>query len=154
MIDPLSELLAPYRNALSGQEIRLSADPIYETLFSQGGSSQTQPGPLPHTKTREQDLSGLQRLAARMASKRGWGGDQLDALIELVQRESSWDPSADNPTSTAYGLFQFLDSTRDNYGIGLNASPKKQIRAGLDYVADRYGDPLSALQFHSREGWY
>lgn len=93
----------------------------------------------------------VKRMAAR---KYGWGGDQWDALYELVSRESSWNPQADNPSSTAYGLFQFLDSTRQNYGIGLGAGPRKQARAGLRYIQDRYGDPLSALAFHDRNNYY
>lgn len=101
-------------------------------------------------------VSGLQALAQRMAARQhGWGGNkQWQALQELVQRESSWNPKADNPTSTAYGLFQFLDSTRENYGLGLNAKPRKQIKAGLQYIADRYGNPRKALRFHDRNNWY
>lgn len=84
-------------------------------------------------------------LAQRMAAERGWTGQEWDALVDLVQRESGWNPNAQNPTSTAYGLFQFLDSTRKNYGITRDASLQQQIDAGLRYIADRYRTPSGAL---------
>ena len=48
-------------------------------------------------------------MARAMAEGRGWTGAQWDAIDWIVQRESSWNPNAQNPMSTAYGLFQFLD---------------------------------------------
>jgi hypothetical protein len=148
----LESLLAPYRAAVAGEDPDYENDPLYASLASTaavrgggGGGGASAPG----------GLSGLKALAAQLAAKRyGWSGDQWDALQELVQRESSWDPQADNPTSTAHGLFQFLESTRNNYGIGLNASPKAQIAAGLRYIQDRYGSPSKALAFHDRENYY
>lgn len=100
-------------------------------------------------------VGDIEQMVKRMAANRyGWTGEQWRALHELVSRESSWNPQADNPTSSAYGLFQFLDSTRDNYGIGLGAGPRKQAKAGLRYIQDRYGDPLDALAFHDKNNWY
>lgn len=95
-------------------------------------------------------------IARRMALKRfGWGGGQWDALHELVSRESGWDPDAQNPTSTASELFQFLDSTAANYGLDPEDNPlRPQIRAGLKYIRQRYGDPQSALRFHDQNNWY
>lgn len=150
MANPILEsLLAPYRAAVAGQEPDYANDPLYAALAPQGpsgaGGNQTPAG----------NLSGLQEMAAKLAAKKyGWTGDQWNALQELVSRESSWNPNADNPNSTAYGLFQFLQSTRDNYGLGLNADPKQQILAGLRYVSDRYGSPTAALSFHDQKGWY
>lgn len=150
--DILQELLAPYRGALAGAEMNRQ-DPVYSTLFPQAGftTDRTEREGVPNAPGGGGDIVSMVR---RMAANRGWTGDQWDALYELVSRESGWDPAADNPTSTAYGLFQFLDSTRENYGIGLGASPKKQARAGLRYVEDRYGNPLDALQFHTANNWY
>src|SRR5213078_4679023 len=44
------------------------------------------------------------------ANRLGWG-DQWDSLRQLVMHESGFNNEAQNPTSTAYGMFQFLDST-------------------------------------------
>lgn len=92
------------------------------------------------------DQTQLQRTVREMAERRGWSGDEWDALYGLIQRESGWKPDAQNPTSSAYGLFQFLDSTRKNYGITRDASLTQMIDAGLRYIADRYKTPSRALQ--------
>lgn len=83
----------------------------------------------------------------QFAADRGWTGSQWNALHDLVTRESGWNHTAKNPTSSAYGLFQFLDSTRSNYGITRDASLNDQIQAGLQYIQDRYKTPEGALNF-------
>lgn len=99
------------------------------------------------------DIQRYARRSAREMFGRGHWGE----LNNLVSQESSWSPSADNPTSTAYGLFQFLDDTwKSGYG-GLRRptnNPYKQINAGLDYIAARYGNPTKAWNFHTRNNWY
>lgn len=95
----------------------------------------------------------VKELAQEMAANRGWGS-QWAALDRLVQKESSWNPNAANPTSTARGLFQFLAATRQQYGLPWPASPAQQINAGLQYISDRYGTPRAALDFHNRNNWY
>src|SRR5690606_9261952 len=57
------------------------------------------------------DRGKLQQYAIGQLSRFGWSEREAAALIELVRRESGWNPTAQNPTSTAYGLFQFLNST-------------------------------------------
>ncbi len=97
--------------------------------------------------------SGLQNMARFKASSYGWTGAQWDALKRLVQKESSWRPNAQNPTSTAFGLFQFLNGTWGPYGKK-TSDPGRQTDYGLRYIKDRYGDPLSALRFHLKNNWY
>uniref|UniRef100_UPI00406CEE28 lytic transglycosylase domain-containing protein n=1 Tax=Paenibacillus sp. FSL L8-0436 TaxID=2954686 RepID=UPI00406CEE28 len=77
-------------------------------------------------------------------------------LEELVARESSFNPNAKNPKSTAAGLYQFLNGTRKNYGGNSVdwSDPNQQARKGLQYVIDRYGDPYKALQFWDKNKWY
>lgn len=90
-----------------------------------------------------------------VARRYGWGeGAQWDALAQLVSHESSWNPNAQNPNSTAYGLFQFLDSTWNGYGIPKTSNPSLQAEAGMRYIAARYGDPLNAWRFWSANHWY
>ena len=84
----------------------------------------------------------------------GFTGNQWDAAKWIVQKESGWDPNAQNPTSTAYGLFQFLDSTWAETGIGKTSDPKRQGEAGARYIKSRYGDPLAAQQFWQANNWY
>lgn len=145
----LDELLRPYRSALAGEEMN-EADPIYALL---------QPAPQPPQRgggaSDPQDInaSNIQEYARKLA-RQMFGKGQWNALDQLVSHESSWNPQADNPSSTAYGLFQFLDSTRQNYGIGLNASPKQQVQAGLRYIQDRYQDPRGAWNFWQANNYY
>lgn len=84
----------------------------------------------------------------------GFTGNQWDAAKWIVQKESGWDPNAQNPTSSAYGLFQFLDSTWAETGIGKTSDPKRQGEAGARYIKSRYGDPLAAQQFWQANNWY
>ena len=93
-------------------------------------------------------------MAQQMAAQRGWAGEQWSALDWIVQHESSWNPTAQNPTSTAYGLFQFLDSTWATVGASKTSDPSAQIQAGLAYIAQRYGNPLNAQAFWQANGWY
>jgi SLT domain-containing protein len=86
----------------------------------------------------------------------GLSADWIEPTLELVARESSFNPNAKNPKSTAAGLFQFLDGTRKNYGgSSVNWSdPYQQTLAGLKYIKDRYSNPVKALQFWDKNKWY
>lgn len=80
----------------------------------------------------------------------------MKPVMELVARESSFNASANNPKSSAAGLFQFLDSTRANYGgnkVNWN-DPYQQALAGIQYVKDRYGTPEDALTFWDKNNYY
>jgi hypothetical protein len=78
-------------------------------------------------------------------------------LTEIIKRESGFNPTAKNPTSTAYGYGQFLNSTRAAYekktGLSYN-DPVNQIIMMAQYVKDRYGNPQNALAFWNKNHWY
>src|SRR5690242_5540588 len=86
----------------------------------------------------------------------GESQDWLAPLSELVARESSYNPNAANPKSSAKGYFQFLDQTRKNYGGNKVdwSDPLVQTEAGIKYIKDRYGTPEKALQHWDEKGWY
>lgn len=85
----------------------------------------------------------------------GWGdGAQWDAAQWIIGKESSWNPTARNPDSGAFGLFQFLGGTKDQYLPDENPNPRIQGDAGARYIRDRYGDPLAAKAFWEQNGWY
>ena len=74
---------------------------------------------------------------------------------EIIRRESGGDPTADNPTSTAFGLGQLLIANRRKYMSNPNSTDcGEQIQAFRGYVRDRYGNADRALSFHKRNGWY
>jgi hypothetical protein len=85
----------------------------------------------------------------------GWDDTQWAALDELWGHdESGWNPTAQNPKSTAYGIAQFLDGTWQGVGYRKTSDPYVQIEAGLAYIRQRYGSPAAALAFHRKHGWY
>lgn len=67
--------------------------------------------------------------------------------LELLwMRESRWDPRANNPKSSAYGIPQLLK---------LNVlDPYVQIDLGLKYIAHRYKTPCIAYAHHRKTGHY
>ena len=99
--------------------------------------------------------SANKALGASMASERyGWTGEQFECLHALIMTESNWKNTAQNPRSSAYGIFQFLDSTWALVGATKTSDPAAQIRAGLDYIKQRYGTPCSAWSYKKSHGFY
>lgn len=77
----------------------------------------------------------------------GWSGSQWACLDVLIHKESRWDAQADNPNSSAYGLFQVLKTP---IGTGVD----EQVERGFKYIEHRYDNPCTALHHHKRKGWY
>lgn len=97
----------------------------------------------------------FQAYAARVMQERyGWGPAEFAALDQIFTPESHWNPHAQNPTSTAYGIAQFLDGTWAGTGIAKTSDGYRQIDAGLIYIKNRYGTPSAALAFRRVKGWY
>ena len=74
----------------------------------------------------------------------------------IILRESSGDPTADNPTSTAFGLGQLLLGNRILY-LGQDYATTdcgRQLWAFRAYVHDRYGTAARAKAFWQANGWY
>jgi SLT domain-containing protein len=78
-------------------------------------------------------------------------------LCQIVVHESSWNPRARNPSSSAFGLFQFLSSTWRAY---LPEVPYGTVNAywqavgGYRYIRARYGNPDNAWAFWQAHHWY
>jgi hypothetical protein len=97
----------------------------------------------------------IRSLVQKRAAQYGWDkGGNWDALQWIISKESSWNPKAQNPNSTAYGLFQFLDGTWGDFGASKSSDPGVQTDAGLRYIRSRYGTPEAARAFHQNNGWY
>jgi hypothetical protein len=96
------------------------------------------------------NLPGIKGIAQGLLAKRGWTGAQWDAFDRLIQKESSWNPNAANPTSSARGLGQKMTSIHGP----LEDSVEGQLGWVMNYIAGRYGDPVKALQFHLAHNWY
>ena len=87
-------------------------------------------------------------------NKLGGSGSEFTCLENLWGKESGWNPNAQNPTSTAYGIAQFLDSTWAGTGIAKTSDGYRQIDAGLIYIENRFGSPCGAWSHSKAKGWY
>jgi len=87
-------------------------------------------------------------------SKLGGDSGEFSCLESLWGRESGWNPNAQNPSSSAYGIPQFLDSTWAGTGISKTSDGYRQIDAGLIYINSRYGSPCGAWGHSQSTGWY
>ncbi|NMN01028.1 lytic transglycosylase [Bifidobacterium sp. DSM 109958] len=86
------------------------------------------------------------------AAQRGWTGAEWDALETMWTKESGWRWSADNPSSSAYGIPQSLPGQKMGYGWQDDGAV--QIDWGLKYIAQRYGSPTKAWAIWQKQGWY
>jgi hypothetical protein len=71
---------------------------------------------------------------------------QYRCLELLWHKESRWNPRADNPKSTAWGIPQILKYKEKD--------PYKQIDRGLAYIKHKHSTPCKALRFHRINGHY
>ena len=72
--------------------------------------------------------------------------NEYHCLVLLWDKESRWNPRADNPKSTAYGIPQLLKLKAKD--------PYIQIDLGLKYIKHRHLTPCKALAFHRMTGHY
>jgi TP901 family phage tail tape measure protein len=91
-------------------------------------------------------------LGQQIAAGMGLAG-QFGAIDFVFSHESGWNNLAQNPTSTAYGIAQFLDSTWATVGGRKTSDPSLQIQYGLKYM-NKYGGPNGAANFWKAHHWY
>jgi septal ring factor EnvC (AmiA/AmiB activator) len=101
-----------------------------------------------------------QRLQRQAGLVRGGGKCDLsgtsDAEYFIIMKESRGDPTADNPSSTAFGLGQLLLDLRKRI-LGANYDTIDcglQLMAFRTYVRERYGTAEAARAFWLSHGWY
>lgn len=85
------------------------------------------PAPLIHMRS---DIRGIVSTAAQR-----YGVDPA-ALMRIAMIESSGNPNAKNPNSSAGGLFQFIDSTAAQYGLTDRFDPVQAADAGARLARD------------------
>lgn len=143
-------------NALKGLRESLGARRGIEGYNSASGG--LEPAPAIYGRG-QQGLKGAYAAAAGMKGSTDWRASLTPAESWIIQRESSFRPNADNPSSTAFGLGQLIASNRRSYGERLGYSPEtvnpvEQLAMFREYVRERYGSPENAQQFWQRNGWY
>jgi len=81
---------------------------------------------------------------------------QFRCFTRLIGKESAWNPKAKNPTSTASGIGQLLDSTYKNLGMKHSTEAVPQTVAALAYIGRKYGSagPCGAWRHFLKKNWY
>lgn len=101
-----------------------------------------------------------QALAKLLAAPYTWStGSNWTSLVNLWNRESSWNNRAQNPSSGAYGIPQALPYTKMPKSAwpasgGGSSNSGAQISWGLSYIKQTYGSPNGAWQHEQENGWY
>jgi hypothetical protein len=151
------------RSVIGGQSPAkgtVATDALITGSATAGVPGSTAPGAVPpagDTGAGSASAAANQAIARVLALPYGWSvGSQWTSLVSLWNGESGWRSNAQNPTSTAYGIAQFLDTTWASVGATKTASASGQIAAGLKYIKERYGSPNNAYsQWLSRSPhWY
>lgn len=107
------------------------------------------------TRTEDAADGDPKAIASALLGEYGWSGSQFDCLDKLWTRESNWNPRADNPSSSAYGIPQALPGSKmASAGPDWETNPVTQIKWGLGYIQGRYGTPCSAWAHSESRGWY
>ncbi|NUS25231.1 MAG: transglycosylase SLT domain-containing protein, partial [Streptomyces sp.] len=92
----------------------------------------------------------IQAMAAQMVPS-----GQFQCFSNIVNHESSWNYTAVNASSGAYGLFQALPGSKmSSVGDDWRTNPATQIKWGLNYMDSRYGSPCEAWTFWQANHWY
>ncbi|HSX41284.1 MAG TPA: G5 domain-containing protein [Candidatus Saccharimonadales bacterium] len=89
------------------------------------------------------------QLGKQMSAARGWVDGQWDALYQLWDRESGWNPNSTNFWSGACGIPQAYPCSKIR-----DKSPAGQITWGLDYIAGKYGNPANAWAYWQKNHSY
>jgi hypothetical protein len=69
----------------------------------------------------------------------------------LIQQESSWNPFADAPTSSAYGFTQLLKGTASDLGVN-RMDPIQNLQGGARYLASMPGSNWTEKLAHYYQG--
>ena len=85
----------------------------------------------------------------------GWTENDYYAIVQIVNRESSFNPYSVNKKSKACGLFQaYPCSKMAKYGKDYRTNYKVQVKFGFEYIKARYQTPTKAWVFWQKNHWY
>ena len=96
----------------------------------------------------------LDQVSAKEVARELLDPKQFVCLTRLIGKESAWKPEAQNPTSTASGIGQMLDSTVSSLGMKKSDSAVAQLVATLSYISRRHVTPCGAWKHFQNKGWY
>ena len=122
---------------------------ILLAVFIQAGITTEQAVPIVYT-----ERPPLMQVSAKEVAKELLDKNQYLCLTKLIGKESAWNPKAQNPTSTASGIGQMLESTVSSLGMKKSDSAVAQLVATLSYISRRHSTPCGAWKHFQKKGWY
>ena len=79
----------------------------------------------------------------------------FDKWNYIINHESGWNPKAQNPSSSAYGIGQALPPSKmASFGSDYMTNPITQLKWMKSYVNGRYGGIKNAYAFWKKHHWY
>jgi hypothetical protein len=100
------------------------------------------------------DPGTAKSIAYNMMSSFGFPTSEFGCLDDVWTRESNWIYDAEN-ASGAYGIPQALPGYKmATAGADWQTNPATQIRWGLGYIQQVYGNPCAAWNFELANGYY
>lgn len=86
---------------------------------------------------------------ARIKVLSTFGVGHWDSYYWLVDHESDWNPLAQNPNTSAFGIGQFLDSTWSLVGCEKSEDPEYQVDCMIEYIRTNgnFSNPVQAKAF-------
>ena len=146
--DTTTSDLSEREKSVSRSDRRTSLDDAKKDALSQDSGGQ-------ETKTEDLSSADPRDVARAMLADFGFTSAEFSCLDALYMSESGWDPTADNPISSAYGIPQALTGgTHDDLPADYMTNPVSQIRWGLQYIKNSYGTPCAAWEFKQANNWY
>ena len=157
-------IIGTYINRLDTSYILYPAEPLVVVPEGQTTSSvlgavqaarEASSSTAARTKAKFEDPKSDLAIAAYQEYLKGMVPDREElCYFNIVDKESKWNPHAQNPRSTAFGIGQFLNSTWGLVDSKKTKNPYDQIDAMIKYVKVVYGDGCKAWDFRYRNGWY
>jgi len=110
---------------------------------------------VPVTVTKSETML-LEQIDPKQLAKELLTKKQFRCFTRLIGKESAWNPSAANPTSSARGIGQLLKSTYNNLGMKHSDIGSVQVVGALAYIGRKYGSggPCAAWEFWKKNNWY
>ena len=166
-IEPLPDNKIVNRGLLQGRAARLIATTLLasaaligvsaETESTSSGSTTTSAAahcdymPGTHHQAATTSPSTAKEIGHKMVSK-CFGSSEWWAAKDLWEKESSWDPMAQNPNGGACSIAQAWPCSKFLNSVGKSrlryTTVEEQIHWGINYILSRpYNTPTKALQF-------
>jgi LysM repeat protein len=164
--DTLSDIGAKYctswQTIYADNESVVGSDPnliqVGEKLvFPKGSCSPSSTNKVAVKTTSYYDAKGTPQQIAWSLLPEANRAEEFACLNNIIMGESSWDVTAENPSSGAYGIPQALPGNKmaGPWGQDWEGSAYVQLYWMIrSYIPQRYGTACDAWAFHLANGWY